>query len=509
MDLPRDRETRRPVGSRVAVLGLVVALVALLPGASVAFDPLDPPFEDEDDIPDMWASLDVEEVTLAVGEQHQIEVITEGTDPIDGIEYSNDTPDLLDVSDTGVVTALAPGTGRVYIRVWRYFEENYQGLHLTVEIPDDEPIEIEPVTINVHDLTLQVGDTAQIITDFGSHVGISSSVQVYTQHYPRDGTPVVRLRSPGMVTGVGIGSVELEVEAAYRHATTGEREEETFRVRVRVRGEETGVRVSDLFGEVYIIPADDPGDYYVATLDSVIYEGDEIETRGDSGAILSLENMATITVRSNSIIRIVQPEEGKTNLELLIGTVWTNITRMLIDGSMDVELSQAVAGIRGTLVAFEEDGTTSTARVLTGAVEVVPTGTAQGELITAGQQADVTAAGMQTSPFSVEEALAELTEFEREALLGDDDPSTPPTPPVTSFPDVDPDSPHAAGIAAVAEAGITTGRADGTFGPGLAVRRDQMATFLVRLSAARSPAAAASPPRAAPGPAPRPLPDDG
>ncbi len=491
----RDRQGRRPVGSRAAVLGLVVALVAVLPGASVAVERSEPPPSDRHDEQVALASqgppasLDHDQATLTVGETHQILVtIPDWMPEFTVARFANDPDNLgvVAVSDTGLVTALAPGTARIEVRIVDIaFGAVDEVLTFVVDVVGEVDDAIEPVTINVNDLSLQVGDTAQVITDWGSHQGIYSSVRVHTQHYPRDGTPVVSLRSPGMVTGVGIGSVELEVEAAYRHATTGEREEETFRVRVRVRGEQTTVRVSDLFGEVYIIPAEDPDDFSVATLDSVIYEGDEIETRGDSGAILSLENMATISMGSNSILRIVNAAEGKTNLELLIGRMWTNITRMLIDGSMDVELSQAVFGIRGTLVAFEEDGTTSTARVVTGAVEVVPTGTAQGELITAGQQAAVTGAGMQTSSFSAEEALAELTDFEREALLGDDgpgpgpDPGTP-TPPVTSFPDVDPYSPHAAGIAAVAEAGITTGRADGTFGPGLAVRRDQMATFLAR-----------------------------
>ncbi len=47
-----------------------------------------------------------------------------------------------------------------------------------------------------------------------------------------------------------------------------------------------------------------------------------------------------------------------------------------------------------------------------------------------------------------------------------------------TFPDVDPDDVHADGISAVAAAGITSGFADGTFGPNQSVTRSQMATFL-------------------------------
>lgn len=48
------------------------------------------------------------------------------------------------------------------------------------------------------------------------------------------------------------------------------------------------------------------------------------------------------------------------------------------------------------------------------------------------------------------------------------------------FSDVDPASPHAVGITAVAEAGIATGPGDGTFRPDDPVTRAQMASFLAR-----------------------------
>lgn len=54
-------------------------------------------------------------------------------------------------------------------------------------------------------------------------------------------------------------------------------------------------------------------------------------------------------------------------------------------------------------------------------------------------------------------------------------------PPVEAdFADVPADHPHNASIGAVVAAGITSGRADGTFGPDAPVTRGQMATFLLR-----------------------------
>ena len=48
------------------------------------------------------------------------------------------------------------------------------------------------------------------------------------------------------------------------------------------------------------------------------------------------------------------------------------------------------------------------------------------------------------------------------------------------FPDVGATNGHAAAIAAIAEAGITTGYTDGSFGPRRAVTRGEMASFIVR-----------------------------
>jgi len=48
------------------------------------------------------------------------------------------------------------------------------------------------------------------------------------------------------------------------------------------------------------------------------------------------------------------------------------------------------------------------------------------------------------------------------------------------FPDVDPGSVHAPGINAIAEAGITLGRRDGTYDPTGSVTRAEMASFLAR-----------------------------
>ena len=50
----------------------------------------------------------------------------------------------------------------------------------------------------------------------------------------------------------------------------------------------------------------------------------------------------------------------------------------------------------------------------------------------------------------------------------------------SQFPDVPANNPHAAAIRSLRAAGIVLGKGDGAYGPGDMIRRDQMASFLVR-----------------------------
>ncbi len=110
--------------------------------------------------------------------------------------------------------------------------------------------------------------------------------------------------------------------------------------------------------------------------------------------------------------------------------------------------------------------------------------------------ADITT-GFQDGTFgpNLEVTRAQMATFLVRAS-NDLEPATDPPP----FPDVAPDNVHAPSIAAVAEAEITTGFQDGTFGPNQQVTRAQMATFLVRASSDLEPATDPPPfPDVAPG----------
>lgn len=173
---------------------------------------------------------------------------------------------------------------------------------------------------------------------------------------------------------------------------------------------DSGIRFSDLSGEVQVRPGDDRLAWDFAELDMVLYHGDVIRVKRDSQMIISLPDMTTFVLRGPAEIVLNLYDEEESKLLLLAGKVITNLKKMIKDGSLDVEMGQAIAGARGTTYVMEEDGFTSTLKVLEGTVSFKPN---NGEelLITDGQMVSATdgVAGEITS-FSIEEELSDWDE---------------------------------------------------------------------------------------------------
>ena len=133
------------------------------------------------------------------------------------------------------------------------------------------------------------------------------------------------------------------------------------------------IRFNDLYGEVSIRPDYEEDDAYeFAELDTIIYEEDRIRTKEESGAILGLEDMSTYVIKPESILIIRSEEENVTKFEMLYGRIIGNIKKMIEGKSMDFEMSQCVAGIKGTVFRLSQskDGLVNTVEVTSGLVEV-------------------------------------------------------------------------------------------------------------------------------------------
>jgi hypothetical protein len=184
--------------------------------------------------------------------------------------------------------------------------------------------------------------------------------------------------------------------------------------------EDSGARFSDLAGQVEINEPQpdgsyDPEDWHSAKLNQVLPVDTHIRTMEKSGAILSFADASTFNLKPESeiVLSSASDKEGGTvmgNIRLLAGNMWVNIKKMAKDGSMEVEMSQAAASIKGTTFIVSDDLISSTLQVIEGTVTLTATDGAQA-IVTTGQQ--VTAAAAEglgaTLPFDVATAAGDGT----------------------------------------------------------------------------------------------------
>lgn len=132
---------------------------------------------------------------------------------------------------------------------------------------------------------------------------------------------------------------------------------------------DSGLRFNGLKGQVEIANKDEEGSYSLAKMDSVLYEGDFIRTDEDSKALISDGNDNFI-LPPESTIRIKIFEEQRKELELPRGKIWINIKNMILNNSMDIEMNQCVASIKGTTLVCERTSSIeSNVKVIEGTVD--------------------------------------------------------------------------------------------------------------------------------------------
>lgn len=186
----------------------------------------------------------------------------------------------------------------------------------------------------------------------------------------------------------------------------------------KVDGEyvDSGVRFSDLSGEVLIRRGDQRLGWEAADLDIVIYEGDIIWTKEEAGCILGLSDMTIFQMKPQSEIIISATPKEKHKLIFLMGKVITNVKKMLEDGTIDIEMSQAMAGARGTIFVVEEnpEKSTSTLKVLEGKVEFAAT---NGETIVVTNSEMISAVSGKLGKVEKFSALEELTTWDASMQL--------------------------------------------------------------------------------------------
>lgn len=168
-----------------------------------------------------------------------------------------------------------------------------------------------------------------------------------------------------------------------------------------------GCVFSDLSGQIEVsnpIGYDDDGKpiydedaWNFAKMDEPLYADTKIRTGLDSSAILSFADMSTFVMKPSTTIILSSPLKKQNMIKLAAGNIWANVKKMIKDGSMDIEMSQAAASIKGTIFICEEKDGTSTLKVIEGEVQFTDLNTGKTTMVSDGK---MIAAGAQMVPLS-------------------------------------------------------------------------------------------------------------
>lgn len=157
-------------------------------------------------------------------------------------------------------------------------------------------------------------------------------------------------------------------------------------------------RFNDLYGQVEVNIPNPDGTYdeeawNFANLDTELPPGTRIKVSEKSGLVLTFPNTQTsIIVGPDTEIVLVSGAPQESAIQMLWGNLKANVQKMMKDGTMEIEMSQAVAGIKGTRFVLNETGTESTIMVTERTVKYTSKSTgkstdvSKGELVTASSK---------------------------------------------------------------------------------------------------------------------------
>lgn len=183
--------------------------------------------------------------------------------------------------------------------------------------------------------------------------------------------------------------------------------------------EDSGIRVSDLYGEVLVRRGDNEDVWDIVELDTILYVGDHIKTSGDSGCILSMLDMTTFHIKPESEIIVTVPSGEDSKIDLLLGNIYTNFQQIITHGTMEMEMNQAVAGIKGTTFVCEETGSKSTLKVLEGKVNLTSKKNGKIIAVSAGEMVVADASGsLNKSTFSIAQEAKKWDKTIIELIIG-------------------------------------------------------------------------------------------
>ncbi len=205
-----------------------------------------------------------------------------------------------------------------------------------------------------------------------------------------------------------------EITGDFNFVEEGENVGGTFTAR-NVSGGDSGGRFSGITGDVQVL---DPqtNEWSYARFETQLKVGAHIKTGEDSQVILSFTDMNTFVMKPESEVIIASPSDKESKFIVAAGTIWINVKHLVIDGTMEVEMNQVSAGIKGTTFVVSEDGTTSTLKVIEGVVALTSKATHDRIDVKTGEMVSGTSRGLsQKTTFNVENESADWDKVKGQA----------------------------------------------------------------------------------------------
>ncbi len=181
-----------------------------------------------------------------------------------------------------------------------------------------------------------------------------------------------------------------------------------------------GARFNSLSGQVEVRHEAEPNGWKSAQLEMVLYVDDHVRTSEESSSIISFADMSTFVTKEETEIVMNSPPSKANKLKLVTGKVMANIKKMMKDGSMEIDMSQAVAGIKGTTFILESSASTSTLKVIEGTVDFTSKADGKTVQVSDGQTARANSQGV-SIPEMVD-LSTDKTEWDHYKTIADQNP---------------------------------------------------------------------------------------
>jgi len=172
--------------------------------------------------------------------------------------------------------------------------------------------------------------------------------------------------------------------------------------------EDAGMRFSGMTGQVEWRADDDPDGWKLCKAGDKLPVYAHIRTQEDSSAILSFRDTSTFVLKPDSEVVLDTPPGPESKIKLVAGNIWANIKRIVKDGSMEVEMNQAVCGIKGTTFVLEDRNGISSLKVIEGKVQFTAKAGGGQTMVEGGSVVSATSKGIEAvQTFDVEKETKE------------------------------------------------------------------------------------------------------